>query len=352
VTIEVVHLSTFEAEEYRLFVENCQASLIYHTPNYLRLLQTILQDAEPILLLAKREERIIGSFSAFMKESTAGTVLNSLPYYGSHGDILIADDEVDHAAVASFIADRLRDLCKGRSIGAVNIVTHPIASPTELIADRLHLTPWDWRIGQISELPAASSHEQAMASILAACGQKTRNLVRKGLRQTFEIEPSTADDDWHQLAEHHRNGMERIGGTAKSDREFAAIRSILEPQGLSRLYVARRRGAFAGALLNLHHGKWIEYFTPVASQDFRNEQVLSALIATAMCDAAVAGRSRWNWGGTWSSQAGVYHFKRGWGAKDHIYRYFGTVRDERLIKAAPRDLAASFPFFYVRPYAK
>ena len=94
--IDIVQLPTFNTEAYRLFVENCRTSLIYHTPNYLAAIQTILEDVESILLVARRGERIVGSFAAFVKESAAGTVLNSLPYFGGHGDILVADDEPDH----------------------------------------------------------------------------------------------------------------------------------------------------------------------------------------------------------------------------------------------------------------
>ena len=153
------------------------------------------------------------------------------------------------------------------------------------------------------------------------------------------------------MIEHHRLGMERIGGRAKSTAEFAALRCALAPRGMCRLHVARHKGAFAGALLNLYYRDWVEYFTPVAVDEYRAEQVMSALIATAMQDACLSGARIWNWGGTWPTQAGVYHFKKGWGAIDHPYVYYGAVLDERLAAASADSLREQFPFFYSRPFA-
>ena len=34
-----------------------------------------------------------------------------------------------------------------------------------------------------------------------------------------------------------------------------------------------------------------------------------------MASAAKRGMTRWNWGGTWLSQDGVYRFKKGWAGR-------------------------------------
>src|SRR5262249_17659234 len=118
----------------------------------------------------------------------------------------------------------------------------------------------------------------------------------------------------------------------------------------SRLYVARDGETFAGALLNLYYRDWVEYFTPIAVEDFRKEQVLSALIAVAMTDAILEGRKYWNWGGTWPSQSGVYHFKRGWGAQERIYQYFGAVRSGSLASITMTAFSEEYPHYYLRPF--
>jgi len=61
--------------------------------------------------------------------------------------------------------------------------------------------------------------------------------------------------------------------------------------------------------LLFYYGKTIEYFTPVFRNEYRSYQPMSLLIYQAMVDGAKAGYERWNWGGTWENQEGVYRFK-------------------------------------------
>jgi hypothetical protein len=59
----------------------------------------------------------------------------------------------------------------------------------------------------------------------------------------------------------------------------------------------------------------------------------------------------WNWGGTWTSQGGVYRFKRKWGAEDRPYRYFIRINDRSVLDATPEELLERFPHFYVVPFS-
>jgi hypothetical protein len=349
-TIEVKLLEPDDGGAYDVFVASCSACLIYNTRTYLRFLSSVLKDCLPIVFVGRRDGNIVGSIACMLSSAEIGVVLNSLPYFGSHGDVLISDDELNPIEVVSKIIAALVSFCREQGVGAINIVAHPLRPQISHVASNYRLEKWAHRVGQISLLPKVTSRDDANASVLQACTQKTRNLVRKGLRGNFEICVSRNEDDWWRLAEFHRLGMERIGGTAKSLSQFLALRDVFEPERMSRLYVAKYGSEFAGGLLILRYRNWIEYFTPVAAETFRNEQVLSALIAVAMSDAMMEGASYWNWGGTWPSQAGVYHFKKGWGALDHPYSYYGTVRDERLDLAEPSVLLKAFPTFFVKPF--
>nr|WP_047579228.1 GNAT family N-acetyltransferase [Methylobacterium sp. ZNC0032] len=337
--------------KYQEFLHSCPERLIYNTLEYIETLRLILKSEGPVFVVALRHGQIVGSMAFFVKETAIGSVANSLPYFGSHGDVLVRSDEASPDKVTAAILDAYIAFCHRERIGSVNIVGHLLGSHLSAVVPARGLSIWDQRIGQISTLPATTSVPEAMPAILAQCHQKTRNLVRKGLRAGFEIEISDKPGDWQLMQHHHKLGMDRIGGRSKSVEEFAALRSVLHPAGMCSLYVARHNGQFAGALLNLQYGDWIEYFTPVAVQEFRTDQVMSALIATAMSDACLEGRRFWNWGGTWTTQSGVHHFKQGWGAVDHPYYYFGKVFDNRLMTAEKAALIDQFPFFYVRPFS-
>jgi Acetyltransferase (GNAT) domain len=347
--VGIERLNRTDAPAYAGFVAETEDALFWHTPEWLSFLEQATARSQPVTVLARENGRVVGAFVAFLKEGSFGVVLNALPYFGSHGDFLISTSANDPSSVALALAAAVVKLSADASVKAFNIVAHPLAPRVAQVTPKLGLTAWDRRIGQISTLSPAGSKDDALSAVLAACSQKTRNLVRKSLKQGFVVERSERDGDWIAMIDHHRRGMERIGGRAKSAAEFSAMRAIFAPDVHRRLYVARLRGEFAGALLCFYHRDWVEYFTPVAVEEFRGKQVLSALIAEALAEARVEGRRYWNWGGTWTDQSGVYHFKHGWGAVDHLYDYCGAVSGP-MADSSPADLQASYPFFYVRPF--
>ncbi len=350
-TITVARLNETDLAEYKQLIDRSSDSMIYHRPEYISTIRAISQPCTLHLIGARRNGKLVASMALLEKAAAGITIINSLPYFGSHGDIIIADGE-DRQEISRTVAHFLRQDSVFQAASAINIVAHPLRSSIETVAADLSLAAWDERIGQISRLPDEREADAALAMLLAGCHQKTRNLVRKGLRQGFTINASDSAEDWNAMIRHHRAGMERIGGRAKTTAEFDAIRANIPHDRMRQLFVARKNGKFAGALLNLYHKDWVEYFTPVAVEEFRSDQVLSALIAHAMVSACGAGLRYWNWGGTWTSQAGVYHFKKGWGAIDHRYRYYGIARDERITTAEPSELMQVFPFFYAKPFSR
>jgi hypothetical protein len=185
-------------------------------------------------------------------------------------------------------------------------------------------------------------------------GQKTRNLVRKSLRQGFDRTTDDSDEAWRFLHEVHTENMTAIGGRIKPWEHLEALRRCI-PANERSLSIARLDGEPTAALLLLHHGTMTEYFIPVARQSFRSQQPLSFLIHQAMIDGVARGDDRWNWGGTWPSQHSLHHFKRGWGAVDHHYAYLGHCSDvgrELLATGGVKDVAPACPWYFLFPFGQ
>jgi lipid II:glycine glycyltransferase (peptidoglycan interpeptide bridge formation enzyme) len=203
------------------------------------------------------------------------------------------------------------------------------------------------RVGQVTFLePGQTNTEQ----VFAAFHQKTRNAARKALKSGFTIKRERLADTVEGLQRTHAENLKQIGGRAKPLDVFAKLDGALGPTSTS-CYVAAKNGRAAAYLLLLYSGDTVEYFTPAIVDEFRSEQPLTALIVEAMTDAAASGYRRWNWGGTWFSQEGVYRFKSRFGARDFPYRYQVGVRDMGLLRESKEHLAAAFPYFFVVPYS-
>lgn len=326
---------------YGDIVEQSPDAMVFQTPAYLAFLAEVLPSAEFAGFIVEGR----AAMPSFVMRTAEGAVLNALPYFGGHGDIVTTAGA--EASDSAAIIRAVETFCRDTSVDAVNIVAHPLTPHWRDGASDI-FAKWDERIGQVSRLGSASTREAAIEASLLACSGKTRNLARKGLRGGFRIERDDDATSWRDLVRFHRDSILAMGGHAKTEAEFAALRRALGDQ--CRLYVARKDGAFAGALLVLAFKGWVEYFTPVSYPDFRSEQVVPALIIAAMSDARMSGAQWWNWGGTWHQQPGVRHFKAGWGAIEFPYAYIGALLGERLRGQAPADLLQAFPRFYVAPF--
>lgn len=335
-------------EAYAELVSRVQDVLVHASLEWARFTAAVCPAAQPVYFLAREASHPVAALPAFQLDGPYGPVINSLPYFGSHGDLVVAPG-CDRSSVTRALMGALGEYARDRDVLALNLVAHPFRIDECEFTALAGLRRVDDRIGQISLLPRPSGRGEIEEQLLAACSQKTRNLVRKGLRSGFTIVRSEDITDLTELHRHHVLGMARIGGRAKPVEDLRHLRDLFGPA--FHLWIAKWDGAFAGGLVTLVYRNWVEYFMPVAVEEHRNRQVLSALIFTAMLDYAGQGYRSWNWGGTWRTQEGVYRFKHGWGATDHTYGYYGFARRDALADVSRSELLAAYPSFYVLPFS-
>ena len=176
----------------------------------------------------------------------------------------------------------------------------------------------DSRIGQFTPLPAdAQGPDEINDALMALYHPKTRNMVRKAIQGVSSVEIDNAAFGF--LRRVHLENMSVIGGIPKPDAFFDLVPRHFVPGLDFDLFVGRVDGEPAAALLVFYFNETAEYYTPVVLATARNSQALTLLIHRAMAKAIEHGCRRWNWGGTWSAQQGVYQFKSRWGTQDKPY---------------------------------
>lgn len=341
----------------RALLERAPDAMVYASPEFAAFLAEIVP-GRAVCLGAFDGDELRGLLPYFVARDPAlGSVVNSLPWYGSHGGCTLADpgDESARSALLEAYAGVARE---PDTALATLIATPHEEARRERYARLLGPDLEDGRVGQVSALPASSAcgaGEDGAAELeerlLRSFGQKTRNLVRKSLKQGFTVREADDDAAWAFLVRVHAENMAAIGGRAKPASHFEALRSRL-PAAWRRLLLALQGDEPVAALLLLHFRETVEYLTPVVRVEHRSAQPLSFLIFHAMRDAARAGLRWWNWGGTWASQRSLHHFKAGWGALDRPYGYFVHARRGALdaLRADLPRWQAAFPWYYLAPF--
>lgn len=333
-----------EAEYCALLLGNPQG-LIYSTLEFRNFLCEAVEGEPRYLVAFDGNGKIVGGLPLIQRQVPGvGVVINSLPWYGSHGGLILSPDAP--AQATSALLNAYDQLVKGPEVLTATLILSPFdEDKRQSYCEALTPSTLDHRIGQITELPNLDTN---LESVLT---QKTRNLARKSRKQGFEIRRDASDFAWEFLYTVHQENMLAIGGKAKPREHFDALRRNL-PEEWRQISIATLNGEPVAALLLLFYNKTVEYFTPVIKQEYRSLQPLSFLIWNGMVDAVEKGFRWWNWGGTWVSQKTLHHFKAGWGAKDYPYSYLvnASSRGMDALQSDRDSVARAFPYFYVFPF--
>lgn len=340
--MRVVEMQAGHADGYDALTRRCEPGLFSHSALYRRLLEAYLGDDGHYLLLLDKQERICGALPAFVRHHPRrGSVLNSLPYYGSNGGFLLADPDPESARM---LADAFSELALRLGCVASTLISPPVEQDAGLYEEVLDCGCRDTRIGQLTPLPPTADE------LMALFHSKTRNMVRKAQRSGIDVRVEDDAQDWRFLIDTHRSNLVVLGGVPKEAAFFDCVRRLCRPGEHYRLYVARLGGKRVAALLLFYSHAVVEYFTPAVVADFRSLQPLSLVIYTAMQDAVGAGLRLWNWGGTHLDQRSLHRFKRRWGTVDRPYGYYTTIYDRRILECPRDELLRDFRHYYVFPF--
>jgi hypothetical protein len=319
--------------------------LVFASSGYLALIEHHLDGTRPRHLAAFRDGAVVGVLPSFVKcVPDVGCVNNSSPFYGSHGGVYTTLSGAQRAACVTQLLDAWSEACVEDRCDVANVV-EPLGN-RDADAYAAALRPWrsDERIGQV--IAEISSDGEEM---LSRYHQKTRNMVRKAQRQGFALreEPDAVDF----LYEVHAENMAAVGGRPKPARFFHALGDHLGDAWT--IYTASLDDERVAALLVMWFGDCAEYYTPVTRAAFRGAQPMTLLVHHAIAAAAARGCRRFNFGGTWKTQEGVYRFKARFGATDVPYRYYVTRHrdDSPLLAADPASARAAFDGYYLFPMA-
>lgn len=325
-------LTAAHSDAYRRFLLDTPESLFYQGPAYLGFLQDLL-GCESETLLAMEGEAIRGVLPLMALSTPHGRILNSLPYYGSNGGVLAATEQAEQALLEAY-----REIATRPDTLASTLVTNPLRPHPDGVVHTLT----DRRIGQLTDLSEAVPLGERI-------DPSARRNVRKALSQGISVTRDASQ--LSRLMVMHQENMAAIGGRAKTERFFALIPEHFTEGEDYDVYVARYDGQVIAGLLVFYFNRTVEYFTPATDAAFRSLQPLPLIVWTAMGEAAARGFRWWNWGGTWTTQEGVYRFKKKWAALERPYDYYTQLNERALLEWPAARLLEQFPYFYVVPFS-
>lgn len=323
---------------YDQFLLSLDGSLFYHSSQYKRFLEELLGSTSHYLL-AMDNGTIRGVLPLMKTQGKYGTVYNSLPYYGSNGGVITTDREA-----ALILLDTYNRLVQdAQTAGSTLIETPFITSTSGSITHDLT----DERIAQWTCLDPECADERIL---MGHFDSSLRRNIKKALKSgiTVDIE----NNAFSFLSLLHQENISTIGGRPKSVQFFEMVSQYFTSGTDYNIYIARKNGQPVAALLLFFFNRTVEYYTPAVKQEYRKLQPLSLTIFRAMIDCSSRGFTRWNWGGTWLTQTGVYRFKRKWGTKAMRYTYYIAVNNQDIYQSTQEEMLDNYNYFYVIPFSE
>jgi hypothetical protein len=327
------------------FLAEHREAMLYHQPQWLRLLAEVTASSVCILAIRNRHGELTACAPVFVKDGPSGRVANSSPFFGSHGGILAADEPAFVAACSALVS-----YLGAQGVVAANIIEPLFTERSALYRRLLPVAAQDRRIGQFKDLQRLSDRGQLLESV---SGLVRSNLRRRAWKSGIRISRDESAAGLSSLHELHLEEMgAKTGGKPKPRSFFDLVGKHLRPGSDWRLYFGELDGIRVAGLLVFLWREFTEYYIPVFRSDYREHQPASAVIFEAMLEAAAAGRRWWNFGGSWQTQPGVKTFKDSWGATNREYHYYvldlGGLAD---LRASDRTaLLKDYDGFYLYPF--
>lgn len=348
-TSEVRELRSNDQLAYREFLEKCDDALFTHSWKYQVFIASLIPNTKNQSLVLADETGIRGALPLMIQENLGVKVLNSLPFFGSHGGVIVSTPE-DSTSEAQLWREFAR-LSERPDVFASTIIESPFNS-ADSAKDWLEFTHVDSRIGQVTEFPSKILEDYSREELLRFFCKGARNSVTRSFRSPLKLQAEDSPRVIYQLYDIHVENMRAIGGTPKPGAFPEAVIESFDYGKDYKLFTAYDNGILVAGLLVFYFKDFVDYFMPATRAEYRVEQPMSGLILLAMEDAITRGAfRRWNWGGTWHSQQGVYDFKRKFGAVDYPYRYLSRLsRDVDWSPQNSKRLSSQYPFFYIAPF--
>ena len=343
-------LLTRECEpSYKDFLFDCPEAMLFHSIKYRNLLSEFL-GCEACYIVVIEDGVVVGALPAFIKENhKTGNVLNSLPFFGSHGGFLVKSNlEFDKKTnIKMLLLERFKKLASEKECVLSTIITSPLDSEPSFYEHNVNYKYKDNRVAQIVEFSdeITDAEYEIMYNIIEP---DNRRAIRRPIKNGVYLELS---NDFGPLYAMHNENISSKGGSVKPLDFFLKVQRIMSGDDY-RLMYAIKDGVIIAGLLVFYFKNFVEYYTPALRYEFSVEQGTTFLIFQGMKQAINAGYKYWNFGGTAAGQTSLHKFKSRWGTRDHPYFYYVIQHSniDKILAMKPEEIVEAYKWFYVLPF--
>lgn len=296
----------------------------------------------------------------FVKNGQWGKVVNSSPFYGSHGGFynVLEKKMLDYKKVSM---DELAQWLTQCDVASITIIENPYSSAVQATKNQdlidILKTRSIIRYDIIKRFSSVKWLENITDpnALMMSYHSKTRNCLRKYLKsgahiKTYNPECGIFNECLLWIADEHKRGIEAKNGVAKPHSYFQSLSEYFQSDRLE-VKVSYINNKPVAGLLNFKIDSQIEYWVPVVTEVGKANNAIYGLIDDTLKDAINSNCSILNFGGSWSTQNDLQRFKSRFGSKICDYKYHCFIKSESILNAPSADLLRSYPYFFTKKFS-
>jgi len=255
-------------EEYENILKNSKQSTFYHSRNHLSFLADLLK-LTPNFLTIRENNNLKGVLPFFVKKSIHGSVVNSLPFFGSYGGCV--SDNIKHQKL---ILEHMNNFNKENDVLSSVIVVSPFCNNYSVYEKYYNFQIKEDRLVQCLDI-----NNNSEQNIWNSFEQRVRRAVRKSMKlevNSIKIKPD--DDVFSNFYELHKKDMESKNGKPKPLEFFQCLKNNFSEGKDYDIFSAKKDGDNIAYLLVFYFHPFTEYYMPAYDSELKNLQAPSLLI--------------------------------------------------------------------------
>lgn len=315
--------------------------LAYHYPFYRDIL-TNCSIGEPFYVGLYKNTELIAVLPGFIKQTSLGTVYNSMPFFGPNAGVLCLDtkyEEISHKLLIGYIDTKMKEMNSPISMA---IYTPFLSNHRNLYLNNFSFTE---NIERQTQYLYISDTEW---------DSKIRYDIRKAERAGITVSDTITDEKVDKLYAIYKKNCEDYNIPIKPKSTIIQLAANAKENGNTKFYFAHYQNQIIGALIVLFSINTLSYYLPCSTEDSKTLQPTTFLIVHAFREAKERKINYWNWEASPNKESGVFKFKQKWGSKESSYAVLVKLYcdKEHIKNLGVKTISEAFPYFYVYPFNK
>lgn len=331
--------------EYQDFLDTCPDAYFQQTLQWKNVIANLGTD-EPIIIAITSKNNIVGAIPLYIFRSKYGSIINSIPYPGPLGGVVINSNHPDRETIFSKLMASVDDFAKQNNCIVATIISAPFIPDHDWY--RKYFQP-TWELENytlyldLKQAPKTTSHFR----------NNLNRMLKKAASRKFSVLETTNLDDFERWYLIHSKRHNELGIHPLPKNLLMGFFKHLIPHNKGKFFVVKNQNGVVAGCFVAYHAKIIDTYIYSGDATAYKEGVMYLLIHHIIEWSRNQGFEILNWQSSKPRSAGPYNFKMQWGSKETPYYFFTKKYGDitPLVKLGLDRVKEEYKWHFVLPYS-